>query len=604
MKILSTVKGKVIILLTGLLAVAFPAGATPVSKDDAALAVKTWLGWKLNLGCRLGAKVAEARTCTPTNSVSFHVVKLDGGGFVVTSSDTEVEPIIAFSESDDLIESEKNPLWTMLRRDLAARTARRRKVQMASSAGTNGVAVSSAAAKWARLLPSVPSNGIFRLAHASSGLTTLSDIRVSPLVKSRWNQMQDAYYSNRGSPCYNYYTPSNYPCGCVATAAAQIMRYHRHPAAAVTPGTYACGVEIGKDWIDDYSYHPIYENLSLTMQGGVYDWDSMPFVPADGTTPAQRQAIGKLTSDVGIACLMYYGDGGSSAAIYMLARCLPERFGYASAVAACNSGGLDSGFVRKVLVSNLDAKLPVALGLDGYYGGHAVVVDGYGYSDSTFYAHFNLGWAGTDDAWYAPPDVADEYYAVDTMVYNINPSGPANGVIVSGRILSPSGLPVPGIKVDIAGGETSMSTRSDENGIYSFTVAPGDYTLSSRGNVRSVTLIANVGTTVLDSGSYYVGKVAVNNLCDCDIKVDVEPGEEVDCVLVCFSANGGSGSMDSMKCSLRKVYALKKCAFEPPAGKSRFAGWLGPDGRRYDDGVLVFDLAKAGETVTMTAIWE
>ena len=52
-----------------------------------------------------------------------------------------------------------------------------------------------------------------------------------------------------------------------------------------------------------------------------------------------------------------------------------------------------------------------------------------------------------------------------------------------------------------------------------------------------------------------------------------------------------------------KVYKLPSCAFEPPAGK-RFAGWIGPDGRRYDDGVLVFNLAPAGGTMTMTAIWE
>ena len=35
-----------------------------------------------------------------------------------------------------------------------------------------------------------------------------------------------------------------------------------------------------------------------------------------------------------------------------------------------------------------------------------------------------------------------------------------------------------------------------------------------------------------------------------------------------------------------------------------FAGWAGSNGRRYDDGVLVFNLGRGGETVTMTAIWK
>ena len=35
-----------------------------------------------------------------------------------------------------------------------------------------------------------------------------------------------------------------------------------------------------------------------------------------------------------------------------------------------------------------------------------------------------------------------------------------------------------------------------------------------------------------------------------------------------------------------------------------FVGWAGSNGRRYDDGVLMFNLGRGGETVTMTAIWE
>ena len=35
-----------------------------------------------------------------------------------------------------------------------------------------------------------------------------------------------------------------------------------------------------------------------------------------------------------------------------------------------------------------------------------------------------------------------------------------------------------------------------------------------------------------------------------------------------------------------------------------FAGWIGSNGRRYDDGILIFNLGRNGETVTMTAIWE
>ena len=51
------------------------------------------------------------------------------------------------------------------------------------------------------------------------------------------------------------------------------------------------------------------------------------------------------------------------------------------------------------------------------------------------------------------------------------------------------------------------------------------------------------------------------------------------------------------------VGKLPANTFTPPDGKL-FAGWACSNGRRYDDGVLVFNLAEPGETVTMTAIWE
>jgi len=74
------------------------------------------------------------------------------------------------------------------------------------------------------------------------------------------------------------------------------------------------------------------------------------------------------------------------------------------------------------------------------------------------------------------------------------------------------------------------------------------------------------------------------------------------CYTVSFEANGGSGEMSDCSWEAGKVYNLPKNQFTR-SGK-RFAGWKCSNGRRYDDGMLVFDLAEPGEIVTMTAIWE
>lgn len=52
-----------------------------------------------------------------------------------------------------------------------------------------------------------------------------------------------------------------------------------------------------------------------------------------------------------------------------------------------------------------------------------------------------------------------------------------------------------------------------------------------------------------------------------------------------------------------EVFNLPACSFTPPKGK-RFTGWMGANGKRYDDKMLVFDISKYGENITFTAIWE
>jgi len=64
-------------------------------------------------------------------------------------------------------------------------------------------------------------------------------------------------------------------------------------------------------------------------------------------------------------------------------------------------------------------------------------------------------------------------------------------------------------------------------------------------------------------------------------------------------------SMPEQSVELGKVAKLNRCTFTAPAGK-RFAGWRRKDnGRRYDDGMLVFNLASEdGTVIVLEAVWE
>ena len=211
------------------------------------------------------------------------------------------------------------------------------KATAGSSSGSNNEA------KWSRLLGK--SGGLLR---ASQGVFSVSDVRVAPLVQSKWNQG-----NVEGSPCYNYYTPNHYVCGCVATAGAQIMRYFQWPRSDVNvaqftnPYCKVAGVA-----------------QTMTTKGGCYDWGSMPLVPDSSITDDERQAIGKLTSDIGICVGMAYASGGSSAGGYMLSEAFTNHYGYANALSFEWDGDISgSDDMKNALLSNFDAGLPVAIGL-------------------------------------------------------------------------------------------------------------------------------------------------------------------------------------------------------------------------------------------------
>ena len=512
-------------------AIVLSLNAAEVTTEQAGRAVECWLQSDPALGCRLGDAVTEVRTCTTTNGTPFHVVKLNGGGFVVTSADTALAPIVAFSPSDDLVESDDNPLWILLKKDFEIRAqdivktnATKRTLLKASSDSSVSSVQMENEEQWAKLL-----GGRARLrAGAGDGVNSVSDVRVAPFVQSKWDQEDIG-----NDHCFNYYTPNNYLCGCVATAGAQIMRYFMWPSATTAFPQFTnpyCKVNG--------------TTISKTTQGGSYNWAMMPLEPGSQMSELERQAIGKLTSDIGICCGMEYTSGGSSAGGYMLAETFTNHFGYGSVIAAqwedARGDQSQSSAFRRALLSNLNANLPVVLSVSGATEGHALIGDGYGYSDNALYIHLNLGWSGNGDAWYSPPRLntgGNSFNMINGIVFNILTNLPASTVICSGRVLDANGVPVENAVVSyyrsnsasgggISSGNDTGYVRTNVKGIYALFLQPGQYVVSammgSDSASASVTVSANRGTRIITQGGefgrYYPSpEPVINNLCDQDL---------------------------------------------------------------------------------------
>lgn len=490
--------------------------AAEVSRDDAAIAARAWVDRGYAMGkLPAGRTVAGVDEVTdPDTGAELRVVRFTGGGYVVLSANDLVDPVIAFSETGTGLNlDDDNPFWALLRGDIAAREAHAGVERGKSAASKKGTGVLLAASgrttaqrKWDNLL-SKPSGGAPVL-RAVAGLSSLSDIRVDSFVKSRWSQSTHTGTS-AGLPCYNYYVTNNYVCGCVATATSQLMRYWCYPTESepVEPTYYLCWV--GNKYIFPY------------MMGGTYDWDNMPFDPkwVANITEEQRQAIGKLTYDVGVTVGMEWKSSGSSAEVPSTVAALTADFHYASAHAVVYGTGANAyklASFKKGIIPNLDARCPCILSIKNSSSGHAILTDGYGYSDGNFFIHVNMGWAGEGDAWYNPPNI-EEYTSIKAYVYNVFPR--KTGSIASGRVLDQSGNPVVGAKVSLSDGQTAVS---DANGIYAFIAPAGTYGLTaSKGGftvLGSVTLAETVGadvkTNLTEHGHYSTGVGTNGNVCD------------------------------------------------------------------------------------------
>ena len=450
---------------------AYAAEVDGVQAGDAA---RRWLGrCPLPMGTRLVSREGTVRTFRrPDGTPRCHVVDLDGGGYVVTAADTRQAPIVCFSTRGRFDMSDDNPLKAILAADMDAQRAEAI-APRAGPAAYRASAERAAEEEWDGLLRA--NGGVAYMNMAIKSASKLSDVRVPALVKSQWSQR-----SWGGQTVFNYYTPEHYPCGCVATAFGQVMRYWQQPKQAVAAASLTCYVD-GKA-------------RTLTMKGGTYDWKNMPLQEPWSVTKAERQAIGKLVYDIGVASQMSYDKYGSGTFGVVAATALASRFGYASARSAYDDteGTALAGAARNAIFASLDAGMPVVVGLGSWYGdGHEVVLDGYGYSGGNAYVHMNCGWGdSTDDIWYRMMREAvtsEEYTFLKEISYNIHPT--KGGEVLSGRVTDGStGKAVSGAVVTLTDGAgVTQTAKTNARGIYAFRItARGTCSLSaSVGKKRS-----------------------------------------------------------------------------------------------------------------------
>ena len=208
---------------------------------------------------------------------------------------------------------------------------------------------------------------------------------VEPLMVSEWDQ--SAPYNNivsqrLGATVYT---------GCVATAMAQIMYYHRSP----TRGTG------GKNYpIESEDPSTNGKRLAVSFQATTYDWDNMlPTYTAGSYNTTQADAVATLMFHCGVAVEMSYGTravGGSGAYDYNVPPALEQYFGYSAKLYTRDIYSTEQWM--NIIYDEISNGRPVFYGgVTSQWFGHAFVFDGY---DANGFVHVNWGWSGSGNGYF------------------------------------------------------------------------------------------------------------------------------------------------------------------------------------------------------------
>jgi len=212
--------------------------------------------------------------------------------------------------------------------------------------------------------------------------SNISATAISPLLGNiKWDQ---------SSP-YNILCPksglslrSTYT-GCVATAIAQIMKYYQYPVKGISSKTYLSKT--------------INKQLTVDFSATNYDWSNMLDTYIGTESDAQKNAVATLMYHCGVAANMDYSTTGSSAYDEAAAMGLINYFGYDPNLRTIYRDYYSADEWELILRSELNNSRPVLYGGGNKNNeGHAFVCDGY---DTNNLYHFNWGWNGSCDGYYA-----------------------------------------------------------------------------------------------------------------------------------------------------------------------------------------------------------
>lgn len=227
--------------------------------------------------------------------------------------------------------------------------------------------------------------------------------QVPPLIQTHWSQ----YFGEQDlCPVVDDNDTHARP-GCGPVAAGQILQYWA-PNLSFSGMNYYL-------WTKPNQTEQI---LDVNLDTRTYDWDKMLdiYYPEDKTKTAERAAVSRLLTDLGILCEVRYTAGGTATQIEYIHTILKKHFGLNPNMRLLRRGYSDYSDEEwlKIMYTELSEGRPIIVGGSGG-ANHIYIADGY---DSEGLVHLNLGYANPEEAHFNRKNNVDKYYDITDLTQN------------------------------------------------------------------------------------------------------------------------------------------------------------------------------------------
>ena len=359
---------------------------------------------------------------------NLYAFNIDEGGFVIVSADERTIPVLGYSDTGKID-------WQHMPENMRT---------WLEGYGTAIAALGNEA--------------------YSKGEQTRSELKaIAPLLTTQWDQYE---------PYWKYcpeYEAGRALTGCVATAMAQVMNFHRWP-------NEAC------EKIPAYKYPYNKDTLSLDeLPPTTFDWELMK---------TDLTEVAKLMQYCGHSVQMAYSEGVSVTDAAYAADALRLYFNYDPDIYYANRTMYGVEAWEQLIYDELAAARPVIYAGRAGNGGHCFVCDGY---DGNGLFHINWGWNGRSDGYFSlsilnPYNTSGSGASSSAMGYNIYqeaiigvqpPTGQSTTADYSPKLILSGNIGLDNNTIKMTGHYDNMVTR-----IATFEVAMG--TIGNDGTLTPV----------------------------------------------------------------------------------------------------------------------